>query len=148
MDSYVITGGLVTRHHQGGVAPMLLPSPDGRVLYTRGPPLSPDLRAVPFPPLPGDPWLVPAVQGDWYVRVRDPGPDIEAPEGGPVSLEVFRRGGSRPAASFESVDDLDLSGAERGEIDGGLFLVPDAQVLIILAAPKRSKLVLRRVELK
>ena len=92
-------------------------------------------------------WYVPAVRGDYYAVVRAPEPGFAGPGQRPGTIAIYRAGMNGMVTSINSIDDLDLGQAEAG-LDQSLFLVPDAQVLVTVAAPKRNKLLLRRVELK
>jgi hypothetical protein len=146
--SEVINGGQITRYHKLGIARSALPSPDGQMIYADYNRIAPELPLeIPAPTL-RDRWLAPGVQGDWYVAVRQPVLPTGRPDAGSPTVQIFRSGRARPEVGFDFVDDLDMIRVGAGEIDQCLFLVPDAQVLVTVAAPKRSKLVLRRVELK
>jgi len=125
----------------------MLPSADGRFLYSTGRSVyGPELRA---PDADGFPdrsiRQVPAVQGTWYALVR--GPEFPFGENRAVSISLFQVGKNAPAVTFDAADDVNLARDEQ-PIDQSVILVPAARVLVTVAAPKRNKLVLRRVELK
>ena len=61
-------------------------------------------------------------------------------------MQIGRAG--QMLADLGRLDDVDFARAQTGDIDQTLFLVPDAKVLVSVAAPKRNKLVVRRVEVK
>jgi hypothetical protein len=146
-ECHVLTGNENQAFWVQGSPPNVLPSPDGRYLATRGQILGTDLNGPPgvfrrdF-----STFIVPAVQGNWYIVAQEQGPRF-APGAASASLGMFAVGKDDPTKTFEMIEDVDLSRIDQG-LDQSLFLIPDAQVLITIAAPKRNKLILRRVELK
>jgi hypothetical protein len=146
VECHVITNGRVTRDWMMEKPVPMVPSPDGRFLYGRDQVFLNDLRGR--QDVIHNPFVVylPAVQGNWYLAAAG-GRGLPPGMGGEPAVGIYRAGQFRPAVTIESAEDVDLSLADRG-LDQSLFLIPDAQVLVSIAAPKRSKLVLRRVELK
>lgn len=143
----VIDGRRVTRYWNLHAPSQLLPGPDGGLLFGRGETFRHGMQGgrglQPDSPV----FYVPAVSGNWYVDVRGPrlggpGDDVRA-----EAVTIHRVGNIVPSATFDAVDDIDLSRAEQG-LDQTVILVPEAKVLITVAGPKRTKLVLRRVDLK
>lgn len=143
----VIDGRRVTRHWNLHAPSQLLPGPDGALLFGRGETFRHDMQGGRGPQWDSPVIYVPAISGNWYVVVR--GPRLAVP-GDDVRAEVVtihQVGKNAPAVTFDAVDDIDLSRAEQG-LDQTVILVPEAKVLITVAGPKRTRLVLRRVELK
>jgi hypothetical protein len=143
----VIGPGRITRHWPLGLRQPVLPAPDGKILYGRGQVLGPNLGGPPAGFVDDSHWYVPAVQGDYYAVIREPERGFAGPGQRPGTIAIYRWSRNGAVASVDSAEDLDLGRAEAG-LDQSLFLVPEAQVLITVAGPKRNKLTLRRVEQK
>jgi hypothetical protein len=137
--------GLV--RHWNVLAPRpLLPAADGSLLFAPGQVLRPGVYGD-GPLRNSATHYVPAVSGNWHstiliARAGSRGEDDRA-----KTLAVYQTGRNVPAATFDAVDDIDLSRAEQG-LDQTVILVPEAKVLVTVAGPKRTKLVLRRVDVK
>ena len=146
-ESNIVSGGRLSRRWYLQAPRPLLPSPDGRVLHAPGLQVTADLADEPARQLDPAVHFVPAVHGDWYVAVRRSDEFGLRAQRQVRSLDIYRTGGNRLLQRFEVTNEVDLSRAEYG-LDQSVILIPDAKVLITVAGPKRSTLVLRRVDLK
>lgn len=140
----VLVGRRATRYWDLHAPRPLLPAPDGSLLLGRGETRRPDLRAGPGQRQDALVHFVPGVSGNAYVAVRGPRADGRARA---EAAAVYRTGQDAPVVTFDATDDIDLSRADQG-LDQTVILVPEARVLITVAGSDRTKLVLRRVDLK
>ena len=140
----VLVGRRATRYWDLHAPRPLLPAPDGSLLLGRGETRRPDLRAGPGQRQDALVHFVPGVSGNAYVAVRGPRADGRARA---EAAAVYRTGQDAPVVTFDAADDIDLSRADQG-LDQTVILVPEARVLITVAGSDRTKLVLRRVDLK
>jgi hypothetical protein len=137
--------GLV--RHWNLLAPRpLLPAADGSLLFAPGQVLRPGVYGD-GPLRNSATHYVPAASGNWHsiilvARAGGRGEDDRA-----KTLAVYQTGRNVPAATFDAVDDIDLSRGEQG-FDQSVILVPEAKVLITVTGPTRTKLALRPVDLK
>jgi hypothetical protein len=155
-EAHSIDGAKVTRYWQHLGPQPLIPAPDGRVLYAPGQLFSPDYR-----PLggskggwPNGPWLLPSVQGDYYLAARRPErqPDgSRAPRGSPVTVEVFRNGADSPVFTIDRGSGVAVPDGLEGQtelLERSLILIPDARLLVVIITGERDRLMLHRVDLK
>jgi hypothetical protein len=137
-ETHRFAGGHVVDRWQLSAPHPLLPAAKGDFLFGQGRVVSRDLGGAVVPVMGRAVYYVPAVQGEYYTAARQIGQL--------ATLEIFKGTQEIPVASFDRIPDVDLTRAEWG-LDESVILVPDAKVLITIAAD-RTRLGLRRVDLK
>jgi hypothetical protein len=154
-QSDVIDGARITRYWQFGWLDALIPGPDGRTLYGKGQRFPPDLKADgnrrddPNKPV----WLIPAVQGDYFLSLRAEaaarGARFDTPRKATADILVGADGKS--VLNIGELPNFDLPGGfgdGRGKtFDQYLTLVPDAKLLAMVPTKNRDRLVLIRADL-
>ncbi|HJZ91973.1 MAG TPA: hypothetical protein VKE40_13955, partial [Gemmataceae bacterium] len=101
-EVHSIDGVKITKYWERSGPHLVIPAPDGRVLYAPGQLFSPDYRPLGASKggWPSGPWLLPAVQGDYYIAARRPD-RARAGRGAPVIVEVFRNGADVPVFTID-----------------------------------------------
>ena len=146
VECTVLAGRRATRYWGQVALRLAFPSPDGQALGGFGRFLRPDPPDPAFDPIDPALFCLPAVAGDRYLVLRDDDPGRPRGQSRAARVQIGRAG--QMLADLGRLDDVDFARAQTGDIDQTLFLVPDAKVLVSVAAPKRNKLVVRRVEVK
>ena len=147
-ETTVIQDGRATRYWRQDGPPILAPSADGKYLGGFGKRFAPDRPEPRVPETAMSLFHLPAVTGPWYLTLTDTEPSGLPERLRPASVKVYHSERPGVVADLGRLDDVDFAGAHAGDIDQRVFLIPPARVLVTVAAPKRDRLVLRRVELK
>jgi hypothetical protein len=129
----------------------LLPSPDGRIVYTQDGIYSPEGKATGKKENNGGRivWYLPALHGPYYLAFWDNG--TKNPGEGRIDVFLHLEGNQRPLVTVPPVNEVDLLRDWRGAgdaqpFDRHILLIPDAQLLVVIPASK-DKLLLRRLNL-
>jgi hypothetical protein len=126
----------------------LLPSPDGRIVYTTEGTYSPEGKAIGKKENNGNRivWYLPALHGPYYLSLWDNG--TKDPGQGRINLFLHLEGDQRPLVAVPQINEVDgLRDWQTGRaqlFDQHVLLIPDAQLLVVIPASK-DKLLLRRV---
>jgi hypothetical protein len=147
-ETIVIRDGRATCYWNHAGPAFLAPSPDGKYLGGFGKTYAPDRPEVRPPDSARSIFHVPAVTGAWYLTLTDTEPKGSPERLRPATAAVYQAERRVKVADLGRLDEVDFVGAHAGDIDQRVFLVPPARVLVTVAAPKRDRLILRRVELK
>jgi hypothetical protein len=145
LNTAVLAGNEVKTYYQHTTPGYVVPSPDGRLVYTAIGVFTNDLKPV----IPLDRQhparFLPAVHGSLYfgVRMPDPLPRIPGRHAAEAALptaevSVYATGDARPLAALGPVAE-DLFNSAVGEPLGfhkRLWLVPDAHVFVVLPATR------------
>jgi hypothetical protein len=154
-EVHVIDGGRVTRYWKHIGPNQALPGPDGRTLYGIGNRYPADLKVEDGPreDLNNPNWLIPAVQGDFFLSLRPQAADRRAPFG------QARKAVAEVCMGAEGKSVLNLGELPNFEVPTGFFeargktfdqqlvLVPDAKVLAVVPTKNKERLVLVRADL-
>ncbi|MBO0700882.1 MAG: hypothetical protein J2P46_20975, partial [Zavarzinella sp.] len=150
-QSDVIDGARITRYWQFGWLDSLIPGPDGRTLYGKGLRYPPDLRAA------GNPrenpnnsgWLIPAVQGEYFLSVRSQqaarGARFDAAR--KTTADILVGADGKSILNIGELPNFELPGGRGKTFDQFLALIPEAKVLAIVPTKNRDRLTLIRADL-
>lgn len=150
LQSLVIRGNQADEYYQHDSVGHVVPSADGRTLYTAQGQFTEACKAKSSRnATPG--WLVPAVHGDYYLQVDAGGHFVTHGATGTFAprVTIFIQGDSRPVGVLPKVE---LSGEAQAWAtndfthDKRLHFVPDAAVLVSIPATN-DRLMLYRVDL-
>lgn len=150
LTSLVRQGKTYTQHYEHTSVGAVLPSADGRMLFTREGTFTPELKAI-HKAEKGyghAVWFVPSLEGAYHLSFTQSGPSAKG--GLMLNVGVHLAGDSRPAASLPGSTDYDgLVNWQTGQaqmFDKHVFLIPDAELLVFVPATD-DKLILQRFNL-
>lgn len=146
LQSYVKSGDTWTGYYEHDSVGAIVPSPDGRLLYTGMGIFTNQLRRV------GDSqsnlslkYSIPAVHGPYYMTL-DAG-DIRDQKKAVEKVYLKLEGDERPLVEIPNLDPLfrqeDRFARDTLTLDKRLFLIPDANVVVQLAGTKQKLLVVK-----
>ena len=150
LTSYVRQGKTYTQHYEHKSVGSVLPSADGRILFTRDGPYSPEAKQLGK----GESsfghsvWTVPSLQGAYHLTFTQTGDRDKA--GPTLSVAVHLAGDSRAVATLPSKPEYDgLVNWQTGQsqmFDKHVFLIPGADLLVFVPAAD-DQLILQRFNL-
>jgi predicted Zn finger-like uncharacterized protein len=154
LQSVVVNGSSLQIHHEHTTVGEILPSPDGRTLFTAAGVYTDELKRIgderPIGPAGGS-LRLPAVQGDFSLGLDLPDL-IHNRSASPSRVAVYMGRDQRPLVTLSDVDGLELAQLPLGRVRGGLsldkrvFLIPAAKLLVTVPATA-DKLHLQRFDL-
>ena len=150
LTSLVRQGKTYTQHYEHKTVGPVLPSADGRILFTLDGPFSPEGRQLGKGEISfgHSVWTVPSLQGAYHLTFTQTG---GREKNGPIfSVGVHLAGDSRAVATLPANPEYDgLVNWQTGQaqmFDKHVFLIPDAELLVFVPATD-DKLILRRFNL-
>jgi len=152
IQSDVIEGGRLNHHWKLGAVESLIPTADGQALIDRGRRLSVEMAREPDgrPGRQGEPWLIPAVHGDFHVALHKAGSRSIPLESQQASADIHLGLESKALLKVGELRNFELPGdfdARGKTFDRNVFLVPDAKLLAVIPTKNRDQLVLYRADL-
>ena len=141
----VIQGNDIRRFSDHYDAGHLLPSPDGKIIYTARGRYTGECKALDDPRTGHNyiNYMLPAVHGNYYLGINLEG-------GAKAPVNVFLAGDNRPLARLSLLEGLppgEAWGREPLGLDKRLFFIPEAQVMVTL--PKTNdEIVLHRFDVE
>jgi hypothetical protein len=126
----------------------LLPSPDGRIVYSQDGVYSPEGKLTGKKENNGGRivWYLPALHGPYYLSFWDNG--TKKPGEGRINVFLHLEGDQRPLVTVPPVNEVDLlrdwQSGDSQPFDRHMVLIPDAQLLVVIPASK-DKLLLYRL---
>lgn len=151
--STIVQGGKVTTHYEHDSVGYVVPSPDGKHLFTAHGIFTSQLKPL-GPPRRGQvtSFSIPAAHGDYYLKIPYQDDIRSRREGnkvGPLSIHLI--GESRPLVTLPQIKALaqrDVQWSREAiTIDQRYLFIPDAEILV--SYPKeRTKLILHRVNIE
>lgn len=144
LQSLVLDGNVLHEHYRYKDTLYIIPSPDGKTLFTAFGLYTTDLRRIEERPGKGDHVrCLPAVHGNVYLSLSE----VFAERA--VSLGIHKLGDEQPLVTLRGLPDLDkfvdqVSGWQP-EFQRHVHLIPDAKLIVILA-PTNDRLHLIRFD--
>jgi hypothetical protein len=126
ISTLVIRGNQLRRSYMHDTSGHLIPSPDGRVIYTGRGRYTPECKALDEDT--NINFMLPSVHGDYYLHVGKDDKDKS-------TVSVHRAGDKRPLARpdvFAGLPGPTPWGREELGLDHRLFLIPEARVIVTL----------------
>ena len=150
LKTLVREGKTYKEYYQHTTVGSIFPSADGRTLFTREGQFTAETKEICKSGNSGGHavWSVPSLQGSYYLSFAQAG---RGDKGGPIfNVDVHLAGDTRPLVTLPGSKDFDgLVDWQTGQsqtFDQHLFLIPEAELLVVLPA-SNDKLILRRFNL-
>lgn len=135
LNCLVQTGDRWTSQHEHTSVGYIVPSPDGRILYTGGGLFTNQLRPL-GPHTEGDAakFSIPAIQGPYSLTVTRSGDYSSDQQSANASVVLKLEGDDRALASIPNLDPVwdrrDQWGGDKWTLEKRLMLIPDAQLVL------------------
>lgn len=144
LQTYVKVGDKWEGHYQHDSVGQIVPSPDGRIIYTGAGAFTNELRTLGGAPAgrlrSGSSYLIPAVHGPFVLSVSG-GTDLSGRNKQPEKVSLLLEGDQRALATVPNLSPVfgtrdDRYGRDGFTLDKKLIFVPDAQTIIQIARDK------------